>query len=84
MFSSSEIISEITGTFRSCFGDIRQFRHFHEIITAMDTTERTSIAHLNSTIMDHVNQSNMNRVLSPHMDTERMFTDTIDLINREG
>ncbi len=81
VFSSPEIISEITGKFRSCFGDVRQFRHFQEIVTALDTTERRSIAHLNSTIFDHVNQSNMNRFLSSHIDTEVMFKDTIDLIN---
>ncbi len=60
VFSSPEIIGEITGKFRSCFDDVRQFRHFHEIVTALDTTERRSIAHLNSTIFDHVNQSNTN------------------------
>ncbi len=52
--STPEIINELAENFRSCFGEIRQFRHFKEIITAMDTTNKRSIAHLNSTILDHV------------------------------
>ncbi len=82
VFSPPEIMSEITGTFRSCFGEIRQFRHFNEMITALDTTERRSIAHLNSTIFDHVNQSNMNRFLSSRVDTGMMFMKTVNLINK--
>ncbi len=61
VYSIQDIIDELADNYRSYFGEVRQFKHFKEIITALNTTNKRSIAHLNSLILDHVNQSNMNR-----------------------
>ncbi len=73
------IINELADNYRSCFGEVRQFRHFKEIISALNTTNKRSIAHLNSLILilDHVNQSNLNRFLSSLIKTDLMFTKTV-------
>ncbi len=76
-----DIIDELTDNYRSCFGEVRQFRHFKEIITALNTTNKRSIAHLNSVILYHVNQSNLNRFLSSRIDTDLMFIKTVEQIN---
>ena len=81
VYSPPGILDELTGKFRMCFGEIRQFNHFREMVCALDTTGRRSIAHLNSTIVNHVNQSSMNRFLSSHVDTDQMFRKTVELIN---
>lgn len=81
IYSSPGIISELTGTFRSCFGEIRQFRHFEELVSSFQTSQRRSVAHLNSTIIAHVNQSSMNRFLSSRIDTDLMFMKTVENIN---
>ena len=81
VYSPPGILDEPTGKFRMCFGEIRQFNHFREMVCALDTTGRRSIAHLNSTIVNHVNQSSMNRFLSSHVDTDQMFRKTVELIN---
>ncbi len=79
--SIPDIIDELADNYRSCFGEVRQFRHFKEIINALNTTNKRSIAHLNSVIIDHVNQSNMNRFLSSRIETDLMFTKTVEQIN---
>ncbi len=48
--SIPDIINELADNYRSCFGEVRQFRHFKEIITALNTTNKRSIAHLNSSM----------------------------------
>ncbi|WP_048053955.1 hypothetical protein [Thermoplasma volcanium] len=73
IYSSPDILSELTDPFRSCFGEIRQFRHFEDLISSFQTSQRRSVAHLNSTIIAHVNQSSMNRFLSSNIDTGLMF-----------
>ena len=82
IYSQPEVINELTDEFRECFGDVRQFMHFREIVSALDTSEKRSIAHLNSTIAGHSNQSSMNRLLSSRMDTDLMFDTMIREINK--
>jgi hypothetical protein len=81
VYSTQGILGKLAGTFRSCFGEIRQFRRFQEIITAMDTFGRRSVAHLNSTILDHATRSSMNRFLSWKIDQDLIFAKTIKDIN---
>jgi|YelNatPaOPRAMG01_1025707.scaffolds.fasta_scaffold50354_3 hypothetical protein len=76
-----EILDELLINYRSAFPEIRQFRHFSELISALNNSEKRSVAHLNSIISDHVNQSNMNRFLVSKFDKEAIFRKTIDLIN---
>lgn len=81
VYSSPGILSELTGTFRSCFGEIRQFMHFEDLVSSFQTSQRRTVAHLNSTIIGHVNQSSMNRFLSSKIDTDLMFMKTVETIN---
>ena len=76
-----EILDELLINYRSAFPEIRQFRHFSELISALNNSEKRSVAHLNSIVSDHVNQSNMNRFLVSKFDKEAIFRKTIDLIN---
>ena len=81
VYSSPGILSELTDPFRSCFGEIRQFMHFGDLISSFQTSQRRSVAHLNSTIIGHVNRSSMNRSLSSKIDTDLMFMKTVETIN---
>ena len=81
VYSSPGILNELTDPFRSCFGEIRQFRHFGDLISSFQTSQRRSVAHLNSTIIGHVNQSSMNRFLSSNIDTGLIFMKTVETIN---
>ena len=82
VYSKPEVINELTDEFRECSRDVRQFIHFREIVSALDTSEKRSIAHLNSTIVGHSNESSMNRFLSSRMDTDLMFDTMIREINK--
>ena len=79
--NNPEILDELLGNYRSAFPEIRQFRHFSELISALNISEKRSVAHLNSIVSDHVNQSNMNRFLESKFDRELIFRRNIDLIN---
>ena len=79
--NNPEILDELLGNYRSAFHEIRQFRHFSELISALNISEKRSVAHLNSIVSDHVNQSNMNRFLESKFDRELIFRRNIDLIN---
>jgi len=81
IFSSPQIISELMENYRDAFPDIRLFRHFEEMVNAMQVSDKRSIAHLNSLSVDHVNQSNMNRFLSSRIDEDLIFQKNIDHIN---
>ncbi|MHB1469997.1 MAG: transposase [Thermoplasmataceae archaeon] len=81
IFSSPQIVSELLEKYRDAFPDIRLFRHFEEIVNAMQISDKRSIAHLNSLSLDHVNQSNMNRFLSSGIDEELIFQGNVNLIN---
>ena len=75
------IINELIANYGHAFPEIRQFRHFSEYMAAMNVSDKKSIAHLNSLIPDHANQSSMNRFLSSKMDTNMIFNTTAKLIN---
>ena len=79
--NNPEILDELISKYRSAFPEIRQFRHFSELISALNISEKRSIAHLNSIMSDHVNQSNINRFLASKFDKEAIFRRNIDLIN---
>ncbi|MHB1741346.1 MAG: transposase family protein [Thermoplasmataceae archaeon] len=81
IFSSPQIVSELLEKYRDAFPDIRLFRHFEEIVNAMQISDKRSIAHLNSLSLDHVNQSNMNRFLSSGIDEDLIFQGNVNLIN---
>ncbi len=81
IFSSPQVVSELLEKYRGAFPDIRLFRHFEEIVNAMQVSDKRSIAHLNSLSVDHVNQSNMNRFLSSRIDDDLIFQRNIDLVN---
>ena len=82
VYSPPEILNELTCSYRGCFGEIRQFRHFQKMISALDTSGKRIVAHLNSAIIDHVNQSIMNRFLSSKIDTDLIFRKTVESINK--
>ena len=81
VYSTPGILEELMESYRPCFNDRRQFKHFEELISAFNTSDRKSIAHLNSTIINHTNQSSMNRFLSSGINTGLMFSKTIEKIN---
>jgi hypothetical protein len=81
VYSTPEMLEELMESYRPCFNDVRQFKHFEELILAFNTSDRRSIAHLNSTIVNHTNQSSMNRFLSSGINTGLMFSKTIEKIN---
>ena len=74
-------IRELAANYRSAFAEVRQFMHFSEIVTAVNVSNKRSVAHLNSLIPNHTNQSSMNRFLQSGMGTENIFRTTIGLIN---
>ena len=77
--NNPEILDELLGNYRSAFPEIRQFRHFSELISALNISEKRSVAHLNSIVSDHVNQSNMNRFLSSGIDEDLIFQGNVNL-----
>ncbi|MGC8725631.1 MAG: transposase, partial [Thermoplasmata archaeon] len=81
IYSQPDIFNELTSNFRECFGEVRQFKHFKEIVSAFSLTSRKSVAYLNSMILGHANQSSMNRFLSSNIDTNQMFLKTVETIN---
>jgi len=81
VYSTPGILEELMESYRPCFNDRRQFKHFEELISAFNTSDRKSIAHLNSTIINHTNQSSMNRFLSSGINMNLMFSRTIEKIN---
>ncbi len=81
IYSPPDMLNELINNFRYCFRDIRQFKHFQEIISTLDTTDKRSIAHMNSTVIGHTNQSSMNRFLSSKINTNLMFKKTVEMIN---
>ena len=81
VYSTPEMLEELMESYRPCFNDVRQFKHFEELISAFNTSDKKSIAHLNSTIVNHANQSSMNRFLSSGIDMNLMFSKTIGKIN---
>ncbi|MGC8581214.1 MAG: hypothetical protein ACP5MW_02580, partial [Thermoplasmata archaeon] len=56
IYSQPDIFNELTSNFRECFGEVRQFKHFKEIVSAFSLTSRKSVAYLNSMILGHANQ----------------------------
>ncbi len=71
--NNREILDELLINYRSAFPEIRRFRHFSELISVLNNSEKRSVAHLNSIISDHANQSNMNRFLSSKIDEDLIF-----------
>ena len=53
-----------------CFKEIRQFKHFEELIPAFQELDKKRIAHLNSTIVNHTNQSSMDSSLSSEINID--------------
>ena len=54
--NNREILDELLINYRSAFPEIRRFRHFSELISVLNNSEKRSVAHLNSIISDHANQ----------------------------
>ena len=78
---SPAIIDELIANYRHAFPAIRRFGHFSEYMMAMNMSDKRSIAHFNSLMPDHANQSSMNRFLGSNMDTDMIFNTTAKLIN---
>ena len=81
IYSQPPILSGLTEKFKDAFPDVRLFRHFQELVSSLQVSDRKSIAHLNSLSLDHANQSNMNRFLSSGIDGEMIFRINMGLIN---
>lgn len=82
--NNREILDELLINYRSAFPEIRRFRHFSELISVLNNSEKRSVAHLNSIISDHANQSNMNRFLSSKIDEDLIFHWNVNPINTMG
>ena len=81
LFSQPKILSELMDRYRGAFPDVRLFRHYTELVSAMQMSDKRSVAYLNSLSMEHVNQSNMSRFLASKIDADLIFRTNIQLIN---
>lgn len=74
-----DVLDEYLTQFRPLFNR-RQYRQFCRYVTASMVTPTRSVAHMNGVMVEHTNQSNLNRFLST-IDTMDMFRKSVSLIN---
>jgi hypothetical protein len=74
------VVQNLLAEFSPMF-DHRQYRQFCRYITCSWASPTRSVAHLNSTSVEHTNQGNLNGFLRS-IDTLEIFRKSVDLINR--